>query len=154
MGRPEGRQCLIAPAMIQDAPFATDGTPEFWGRETSQAANIELSRHCLETCVSTHKHCHWQTRDSDQASKLRNFRLIGCSLDTPVVEIHSLTERYPALSHALGKFRAGTSETAATRTKMILDAITMTRKPGLRYPWVDEYCINHDETAEKLWQGQ
>ncbi|KAI0437390.1 heterokaryon incompatibility protein-domain-containing protein [Xylaria telfairii] len=144
--------CLITPATPKDAPFTMNGAPKIWGRETGQAANMELSRHWLETCVSTHKHCQWRTQDSGQTAKLGNFRLIDCSLNTPVIEVRSLTESYAALSYVWGKSTASMSDTAATWPKTVLDAITTTRELGLRYLWVDKYCINQDDAAEKSMQ--
>ncbi|KAK5627495.1 hypothetical protein RRF57_003210 [Xylaria bambusicola] len=144
--------CLIGPATHRDAPFNIDGAPQFWERETGQAANIELSRYWLETCVSTHKHCQWRIQESSHASELKNFRLIDCSLDIPVVEVHSVTERYAALSYVWGQSTANTSDTVAKWPKTILDSITTTRKLGIRYLWVDKYCINQDDTIEKSVQ--
>ncbi|KAI1297100.1 heterokaryon incompatibility protein-domain-containing protein [Xylaria venustula] len=126
-----------------------------FGRERrvkQQTSSLVNSRHWLETCVSTHKHCQRRAQDSGQTSELKNFRLIDRSVDKPIVKVHPLTERYAALSYVWGKSTASISDTAATWPKTVLDTITTTRKLGLRYLWVDKYCINQEDAVEKSIQ--
>ncbi|KXN90421.1 hypothetical protein AN958_04290 [Leucoagaricus sp. SymC.cos] len=125
-----------------------------WDVNSSQA--YTLIRKCMEDC-SHHKHC-----PRPQPSKLPR-RVIDCADPTHprLVESESLgKERYAALSYVWGQEQPHSTKEATIEPyrhsidrrlipKTILDAITVTSQLGLRYLWVDSFCIIQDSDEDK-----
>ncbi|KAI8629864.1 heterokaryon incompatibility protein-domain-containing protein [Xylariaceae sp. FL1651] len=141
--------CLIAPAAPRDAQFPNGCNTHLWGRETSQLANTTLARDWYRTCKSTHEHC--QRRSHDSVPEFRGFRLIDCLVNPPVVDTHSWKEEYVALSYVWG-IPAVDSHAPGLWPKTVLDAMAVTRELGLRYLWVDKYCIDQGDEEDKALQ--
>lgn len=76
---------------------------------------------------------------------LPGFRLIDCDSSSRDVLDKPLTEKYVALSYVWGEVAV----VPGSWPQVVLDAILVTRKLGLRYLWVDRFCIDQDDAQTK-----
>ena len=112
----------------------------------------------LTNCVESHKHCQ-----RPKFSKLPT-RVIDVGGGTPprepfIFESQGQHGRYVALSHCWGKARRLTATTRnievlkkgiplATLPATFQHAVTITRKLGIQYIWIDCLCILQDSTED------
>jgi hypothetical protein len=112
----------------------------------------------LEYCKSKHKSLCNNTHEQIPGMKL----LDTCSSKIKIVS-PPLHAPYIALSYVWGSSKAPNqegytvrassgSQTPAHLPKVVLDAIEVVRNLGYRYLWVDRYCINQHNNAEKETQ--
>ncbi|KAL7628730.1 hypothetical protein AAE478_000245 [Parahypoxylon ruwenzoriense] len=119
-------------------------------RPIKESFNHELAGKWLAKCRTLHHDkCSLSSKDFPT-------RLIDCDTRTVVPGYEGI--RYVALSYVWGKHEQE-SELAANRGTLgslpsklpgtIDDAMTVTRQLGYRYIWVDMYCINQADAADK-----
>jgi hypothetical protein len=75
-------------------------------------------------------------------SAIPSFKVIDC--ETRQI-VHGCGAQYVALSYVWGKGESGPEFSPALPTQLpgtIDDAITITRSLGMRYLWIDRFCIN------------
>jgi hypothetical protein len=112
--------------------------------------------HWLNACHNTHEVC--KQGDSDRVFP---DRLIDTETQRIVVGSAAQETGYAALSYAWGFTPMMTNTMARsaafsdaidilTLPKTHKDAITVTRKLGLRYLWIDALCIIQDDAVKKL----
>lgn len=113
----------------------------------------------MQDCLLNHEQC------PRPDSSFIPTRLIDVGKDDGKQSIHvHLTSGekapYAALSYCWGRSQPVTTNTlningmlrgiaTSTLPQTILDAITVTRKLGLRYLWADALCIIQDSASEK-----
>ena len=117
------------------------------GHPVSRQFNPHLISDWLKYCRKHHKICRAKKR-----STLPGFRLIDCH--TNRVVLGSDNHQYIALSYVWGSHQdeaqaSDTSTLPDTLAAVIQDAIEVTRALGLRYIWVDKYCIDQNNAAVK-----
>lgn len=111
-------------------------------RETTDNIDLTELRGLLEMCVHTHERC--QPNKEGIAQYPTNLRLIDCTTRC-IVRAHD-EPRYAALSYQWGSSVQHSAGDHATELPphvpaTIEDAMTVTSGLGLRYLWVDAYCI-------------
>lgn len=121
--------------------------------------NFKLARGWMETCLESHEGCEKSIQSPSQFSPTRLLEIVNES----TVRLQSSNEisssRWTALSYCWG----GPQPVQTTRNtlerlssnfcvsdlpKTIQDALTTTRKIGLRFLWVDCLCIIQDDPEE------
>lgn len=116
---------------------------------------VYLAKQWIALCHETHLICHHYqlsrlpTRVIDVGSDYRH--------DCPrLVEPGAQADRYIALSHCWGNGRHFTTETTNIQERLkgmrwellpktFQDAISITRKLGIQYLWIDSLCILQDD---------
>ncbi|KAH3942566.1 hypothetical protein HBH70_195420 [Parastagonospora nodorum] len=102
-------------------------------------------REWYEQCNSNHKHaCGKVNQDG-----MRPDRLIDCRLR----ELCDSDEPYVCLSYVWGSILSDQDSASCTLPQKlpatISDAMEVTLRIGMRYLWVDRYCIDQDNEVEK-----
>ncbi|CAG8960339.1 hypothetical protein HYFRA_00012413 [Hymenoscyphus fraxineus] len=113
-------------------------------------ADFDAFRRSLKTCIEQHRHCRLDT----DTPPLR-LRLIDC--ETSGIVSAPKDVPYAALSYIWGKSNNGSTKDSELPTDIpltIKDAIEVTMKLGLRYLWVDKYCILQDDEDDRKHQIQ
>lgn len=124
--------------------------------------DVSLAKAWLEICTRHHRHCRCPI---NTRSQMPRTKLIDC---TARKLIHMGTwpfhrPRYAALSYRWGttsenkmeQDREGRNEPEDPLSNLPLtieDAISVTKGLGLRYLWVDQYCIDQNNSKEKQAQ--
>jgi hypothetical protein len=110
----------------------------------------------LQQCTKTHQSCGFAnkkplpTRVIDVSTHVKDVRLY---------ETQNESDYYVSLSHCWGKARAitTTSETLVKNSQIITwdclpktfqDAVTIVRRLGLKYLWIDSLCIIQDDPED------
>jgi hypothetical protein len=112
-------------------------------------------RHWVQCCEQEHSCCE---RVESSASSLQGMKLIDCKLRQIVPAAPSY--KYSALSYVWGTSRSGDEDECVdnilptTLPRTIEDAVSVTKVLGLRYLWIDRYCIDQENNAEKQIQIQ
>ncbi|KAM0468762.1 hypothetical protein ACHAP7_010546 [Fusarium lateritium] len=102
--------------------------------------NFSWMRNAISECRQQHKSC------INAVPSLPELQVIDClvsSCNISLVSVHDACQ-YAALSYVWGGTHATTVEVPA----VIKDAIRVTVELGLKYLWVDKYCISQND-AEK-----
>jgi Heterokaryon incompatibility protein (HET) len=85
------------------------------------------------------------------------MHVIDC-LSRTVVPSTSATKDYATLSYVWGNQLPGITEfqnrILGSLPKVVEDAILLVRRLGIRYLWVDRYCIPQDDTSTRHLQIQ
>lgn len=137
------------------ACYRTSDAPKiFQPRPMSTVIDIRMMRSWLKTCQQHHQTSCLPTRPPE------NLLLIDCK----DLEVRTVIKdaQYAALSYVWHK-NAKESSTSSSpgrcsrpslenASEVVLDAIQMTLKLGLRFLWVDKYCINQSNEDVKLKQ--
>jgi Heterokaryon incompatibility protein (HET) len=117
-----------------------------WGREITERVDFTTVREWLDFCQKNHRGTC--TRPvSCQNIHLQGFRLIDCDTNPPKIERCTGTEKYVALSYVWGSHSGDSSPSAWPN--VILDAITATKRLGLKYLWADRFCIDQKNIEEQ-----
>ncbi|KAI5777160.1 HET-domain-containing protein [Geopyxis carbonaria] len=126
-------------------------------RDVASTRSFELAKQCLRHCALHHERCLKPER-----SKLPT-RLIDC-LDPSNPKIYvgngMVKDYYATLSYVWGEKQLGSTTSnihdhvvngldTQVLPQTIKDAITTTNSLGLRYLWVDAFCILQDSAADK-----
>lgn len=120
----------------------------------TRAINFNILRRWIELCDQQHEGRCTQVEQS--ASSLEDMKLIDCELRRIVPALPSY--RFSALSYVWGTSRSGDEDQCihnilpTTLPRTIEDAMSVTKKLGLRYIWIDRYCINQEDDDEKQVQ--
>lgn len=118
---------------------------------TETAINFPLLKSWIDSCFDTH--------GSDCGKEFQKVKIEGLKLidvETQCVVMAPNPEfEYAALSYVFGPTKPGDSvfgELLPTLPKTIKDSLDVTRNLGLKYLWVDRYCIRQDDALEKYDQ--
>ncbi|KAH7068672.1 heterokaryon incompatibility protein-domain-containing protein [Paraphoma chrysanthemicola] len=112
-----------------------------------RTVNIQLAKAWIKECVNRHGPlCNPPV--SARPKHITNF--IDCERRTIVTK--STECPYVALSYVWGK--PSTAQTDAYLEPTIEDSITLTKALGIRYLWVDRYCIDQNDAQSKHEQIQ
>jgi hypothetical protein len=114
----------------------------------SSQANYQLAKEWIQHCKASHKgYCNPQLRYGVQS--LPGFRLIEC--ETRKLVKVSTHKDYVALSYV---WEANSSADSLSEqvSRVIEDAIIVTKELGYNHLWIDRYCINQGNKEEKLAQ--
>jgi hypothetical protein len=139
---------LILPINSSTLRYSSDS-----GRLMNQArANFGLIRGWLQYCRTSH-------RPSCAAAfntRSHNLKFIDC-LSRHIVKAKA-GERYLALSYVWGSAHSASPRVqnvdkdeplpASVLPQVVEDAITVARNLGLRYLWVDKFCIDQENATE------
>ncbi|KAJ2899883.1 hypothetical protein MKZ38_002750 [Zalerion maritima] len=112
--------------------------------------DYELLKRWHTRCSEKHTIC--QPEDT-KAILIAGLKVIDCSANLVVTAPANVA--YVALSYVWGREEAASSERAQLPPNIplvIKDAITVTMKLGIRYLWVDRYCIVQNDSAHKMNQ--
>jgi len=130
-------------ALFRVLPTTTPVPPGIWAKELCGSPDYGAANGWLQFCAAYHRGlCTRPSLDTTQA--LPGFRLIDCESTPPTIQAASLSAKYAALSYVWG--RTGIT---ASWPKVVLDAITVTKRLGFRYLWVDRFCIDQENPQEK-----
>src|ERR1700722_1984496 len=117
----------------------------------------------LRTCIDNHSQCaSYEKIVRGEISFPTRVLDVGDSSDSQVLRLvqgAGLVGRYVALSHCWGKNPVikTTKESLGsfskcidprTLTRTFLDAVMITRRLGVRYPWIDSLCIVQDDNED------
>ena len=121
------------------------------------AIDYGLPASWLSHCQTSHAAC---MEVESERSSLQYLNLIDCANET-VVQAKP-DEQYLTLSYVWGHSASRSEPQPGGEAKRshgvfsfaelpltIYDAVCVVRKLGMRYLWVDKYCINHQESAEE-----
>ena len=107
----------------------------------------------INNCLANHTDCH-------QNHQVLPTRVINISRANPVLQGgDGINARYVALSHRWGSKLTITTTEATIKdwqreipisklSRTFLDAITVSKKLGVEYLWIDSLCIIQDSTEE------
>jgi hypothetical protein len=136
-----GAICRLRPEERSDPPHKL----VLRARELGSEPNFDDLREELGLCRDLHgKGC---VRQATHEPILRDFRLIDCINQPPVVEEHTWGSTYAALSYVWGT----RPDDKIDWPKTVLDAVEVTKQLGLQYLWVDRLCIDQSNIAEKSY---
>lgn len=123
-----------------------------------QSINFEMVRSWISECHKKHKPCQSKTKKSQNS--LPYIYLLDC-LTGEVLRRES-REKYLALSYVWGPPPSQASPQAGTVEKWprgsfdidkapltVQDAVRVVKELGMKYLWVDKYCINQNADEEK-----
>lgn len=145
-------------------PWNAIGTAIIVSEDTQSDGSFKLAKDWLDTCTKEHTLCN---RISPTRLPTRVVDL-GRQGDGAVPEIRlyesqNEVQRYMCLSHCWGKYVSitTTTKTLAERkagipwsslSKTFQEAITICRKFGVRYIWIDSLCIIQDSRED--WERE
>jgi hypothetical protein len=112
--------------------------------------DYEMAKNWIKYCRDEHKgYCKQQ--DSTTAHAIPGFKTIDC--DTRLLVKHTSRECCVALSYVWGSApHVSTRSVPNPAARVIDDAITVTKKLGYQYLWVDRYCISQTDALENQEQ--
>lgn len=116
----------------------------FWGRRIGERVDFGLIQQWYQFCQKHHKgRC--RSAGGRNNTNLNGFRLIDCETQPPTIVPAPRDAGYATLSYVWGA-DTGTSQ---QWPRAILDAIDVVKELGLRYLWVDRFCIDQENSREK-----
>lgn len=113
-------------------------------RHVAPVAEFDCVNDWVSFCRENHVTSCPQVKGKKRARRLSGFRLVDCKTET-IVEA-SVNWSFAALSYVWG---APGSEPTSSWPRVVEDAIVVTKRLGLRYLWVDRYCIDQTNVQEK-----
>jgi len=137
---------VILPIHANDSPS---------GRHTkTEEIDVSIIHEWLKICDELHSPCR-KTAKHSISNLIPGMRVIDC-ISMEIVPSTIETAEYVTLSYVWGDQPSGTSEshTLTSLPKVVDDAILLVRKLGMRYLWVDRYCIPQDDPINKAIQIQ
>jgi len=126
---------------------------KFSGRRVSRRVPFDLVRGWIQHCNKVHRrrgNCHVV----DQTVKLRQLKVIDCE-SREIIDMPRNSTPYLALSYVWGTTsqEPPVNSTVPVACPLVIEhAIEVTRKLGYRYLWIDRYCINDQDPADKQHQ--
>lgn len=120
------------------------------GDHSCDSVDWDILRIWLDFCSMNHSTCHQQR---NRNLKMNGLRVIDCET-LEVVELDRHDQQYATLSYVWGLSEAcvlpGSRRIRPDDTpQLIMDAIKATQLLGIRYLWIDRYCIRDDDKEEK-----
>jgi hypothetical protein len=121
----------------------------------ARAIDFNILRDWVQLCVQHKRIC---IQDESSTSSLKDMKLIDCELRQIVPALSS--HKYSALSYVWGTSKSGNEDQCVndilptTLPRTIEDAMSITKVLGLRYLWIDRYCIDQGNDTEKQIQIQ
>jgi hypothetical protein len=120
-------------------------------RPAPEYVDIGLVQQWMTECKATHQ----DPCTPDDPSLLYNFQVIDC--EARAITLAPMACAYVALSYVWGPPSNDDVEyvfpTLPARLPLTIeDAITVTKRLGLRYIWVDRYCINQNDPDDTMRQ--
>ncbi|KAI8711426.1 HET domain-containing protein [Fusarium sp. LHS14.1] len=116
--------------------------------------NFDLVKSWLRYCEDHHGKICASVRGNDELNMISSLKFIDCDTNT-IIPANGMP--YIALSYLWGDGLSSAVSSVSSLPddvpKTIKDAMTATRAMGLRYLWVDRYCINQscqEEVAEQV----
>lgn len=132
-------------------------------------SSIEMIRSWLNECERDHYQClrtaAWIHKQSKAPTRLLDVRLVKENW-VRLIETHGQAKEYAALSYCWGKkppILVTRTETyrrmlagvpCRLLSKSVQDAITVAKKLGIRYLWVDALCIKQNDTEDWNFEAQ
>jgi hypothetical protein len=122
----------------------------------ARAIDLSILRDWMQHCDKEHERDCGRVESS--VSSLRDMKLIDCKLRHIVPALPSY--KYSALSYVWGTSKSGDEDQCihnilpTTLPRTIEDAMSVTKVLDLRYLWIDRYCIDQENDAEKQIQIQ
>ncbi|CZR68030.1 uncharacterized protein PAC_17929 [Phialocephala subalpina] len=167
-----GFQALCGTLRCNFGLFAAEGTASALtntvvGRIPRPIEQCDRPLEWLRTCIDSHSRCaSYEKIVRGEISFPTRVLDVGDSSESQVLKlVHGagLVGRYVALSHCWGKnpVLKTTKESLdsffkcinpRTLTKTFLDAVTITRRLGVRYLWIDSLCIVQDDNED--WERE
>lgn len=143
--------------ICSNRPQGGEAVHAFSWRPGQQEVDYSLLRDWLDFCVDHNiNHCN----EYPSEPSLMSFKLIDC--ETFSIVSGSSINSYVASSYVWGKSRAeqfnsnssnaNTSQGIRAAPRVIQDAISLTLHLGLRFLWVDRFCIEQDAHDAKQEQ--
>lgn len=128
-------------------------------RAISEKVDISIVKQWLQDCQASHGQCKIERKQEAVCHYPPDMKLIDC-LKRLVMDAKDIEQgdppSYVALSYVWGgafhpptKLDAGLPDALP---QVIEDAISVTLATGYRYLWVDQYCIDQDNTPHKIQQ--
>lgn len=136
--------------------------------EQQQRQQSMFTAEIIPPSFTTHKALHWLNYCKSHHQRLcgvhpvqvQGLKLINCETFTVVPARSAIP--YAALSYVWGSSNTGrcgnntgTKDRAAlprALPRVVKDAISVVQLLGLRYLWIDKYCIDQDNLVEKHYQ--
>ena len=116
-----------------------------WGRIVPEWLDFRVPKGWLDFCRSNHtRRC---SRPGPNV-ELRGFRLINCYSDPFTIESSTLDVDYVALSYVW----AASPQPSNGWPDVVSHAMEVTRQLGYKYLWIDRFCIDQTNDAEKAHQ--
>ena len=136
--RQSGRNTPEPAPSMSDNSWAQKG---IWGRQIGRQADISIAREWLHFCEQHHpRRCG--RRRSEHG--IPGFKLIDCTQSPPQLVEQSTNANYAALSYVHG------SDITEKWPRVMRDAVTVTLELGLKYLWVDRFCIDNNRLRERM----
>ncbi|KAM5356536.1 hypothetical protein ACJ41O_003182 [Fusarium nematophilum] len=126
------------------------------GRHTSvDRVDIRLVQHWLDLCDELHPQCGSDPASQTIHSSVPGLRFIDC-LSTTLVPATFSTADYATLSYVWGSSASDstTLQPGIQLPQLITDTILLVQKLGIRYLWIDRYCIPQEDPHAKQVQIQ
>lgn len=137
-------------SVITSNPFNSTANTGHYVR-TCELVDFELVRSWMARCIDKHSECKTNDQTPDQKNLIQ---VIDCE-DGGTCKARPRT-LYAALSYVWGVEQtpsaADGTRGIASYPLLIRDAMFVTRSLGLRYLWVDRYCITASDQALKMEQ--
>ncbi|KAF4473045.1 HET-domain-containing [Fusarium albosuccineum] len=130
--------------------------PTIAGRHVKNEADVSMIAGWLEICHDLHPQCKHDSRQPIR-DVIPGLQFIDCHT-MKVVPATAASTEYATLSYVWGSHlnvaTYAPNETIDMMPKVIEDTALLVRKLGIRYLWVDRYCIPQNDTAAKHRQIQ
>ena len=107
------------------------------GRQVRATADFDLLKGWVTRCQTCHKDCSV----GEHQNWKPDFQMVVIECESQVTQNYRGGMCYTALSYVWGKLQLQADH---PWPDLILDAIEVTKRLGLRYLWVDRYCISDD----------
>lgn len=121
---------------------AHTGNLPSWSRTIQPTIDFSQAREWLRVCAHLHgKHC-----SGEKTYSFQNLRLIKCATGEVVQATNQ--EPYVALSYVWGDKQHTSVQGNNDYPKTIQDARIATIELGYEWLWVDQYCINQNESSD------
>jgi len=147
------------------------GPIRYWGRSHGAAVLqstpemiISCAKNWIDTCLHTHKNCQ-HTIDAPLPSRILEVLNTNGQPSLRLSRTDRTQGDYAALSYCWGEDQLAKLKShnlwaylknidESTLPKTVLDAVNVTRSLGIRFLWIDAYCIIQDSGTDKLEERQ
>jgi hypothetical protein len=133
----------------KDLIFQINGSSSRFARTIQkERADFDLANSWMNYCRNNHA----SSCGAHSDEQLRGLKVIDCSTKQILLSESQLP--YAALSYTWGESQPGNEQPnegvlPSTTPKTVLDALLVALRLGVRYLWVDRYCIDQNDPKEK-----